>query len=284
MTTNPLAQAIRSAVRMNNDIGDLFARIGTSEHPRGAILIAYRNARRAMPAALKETNRVMAVREVLQGLRTAVLAGARTIIGQAVQLGQDEATRQLGFYDITPSVVPVSLYSQVDSAIKAVAGYLDAQVLTIQAILATDGDAGLITGDGERLGVLRPGDITAAAGFWTASLVWEAFSQMVSAASRDVEFKKMAVAAIDNRTTDCCLRVNGQVVLLSDKFHLTGTPRYADYLDWSPFHGWCRTSGVLYLPEYDDGLSAAMQDAAQVVLDERSRGIRKDRNPADSFS
>ncbi len=44
-------------------------------------------------------------------------------------------------------------------------------------------------------------------------------------------FKKHAVAAIDAQTMECCLRVHGQVVGLIAKFHFTGEPRYADYLD-----------------------------------------------------
>jgi hypothetical protein len=97
-------------------------------------------------------------------------------------------------------------------------------------------------------------------------------------------FKKQAVAAIDARTTDCCLKVLGQVVDLKAKFYLTGEPRYADYLDAPLFHWYCRTSQVLYLPEYDDGLSALMQSSAKKVLDERAAGQRIDRHPADAFS
>lgn len=285
MTTasNPLAAAIRSAGRANNDIGRLFARIGTSAHPRGAILAAYRNARRAMPAALRERNPVVAANEVLQGLKAVVMMHTRTVLGMAQELGQAEAARQLGFYGLGVSVIPVGLYSQFDSAIMVIANHMDTQAATIRAIVATGGDPALVIGDDNRIGALRPGDITAAAAFWAASLVWNAFSLTVGAAGEG-KFSKQAVAAIDNRTTDCCLRVHAQVVKLPEKFHLTGTPRYADHMDWSPFHGWCRTSIALYLPEYDDGLTEAMRTSAQVVLDERSRGVYNDRHPADAYS
>ncbi len=66
-------------------------------------------------------------------------------------------------------------------------------------------------------------------------------------------------------------------------FHLEGTPRFADELDWSPFHYYCRTSIALYLPEYDDGITARMQLSASTVLEERANGIWQDRDPADAF-
>jgi len=38
------------------------------------------------------------------------------------------------------------------------------------------------------------------------------------------------------------------------------------------------------MPEFDDGLSARMEESADIVLDERSKGIFKDRHPADAFA
>ena len=61
-------------------------------------------------------------------------------------------------------------------------------------------------------------------------------------------------------------------------------PAYACELDWPPFHAWCRTSVALYLPKFDDGLTARMEKSANIVLDERNKGIYRDRHPADAFS
>jgi hypothetical protein len=41
---NPLTKAIRSGDKANDEIGKSFARMGTSENPRGFVLAAYRNA------------------------------------------------------------------------------------------------------------------------------------------------------------------------------------------------------------------------------------------------
>jgi hypothetical protein len=49
-------------------------------------------------------------------------------------------------------------------------------------------------------------------------------------------YKKQAIAAIDQNTTDCCLRVHGQIQPLDKPFILEGTPRYADKVDAPPFH------------------------------------------------
>jgi hypothetical protein len=91
------------------------------------------------------------------------------------------------------------------------------------------------------------------------------------------------VTALDHRMTDCCLRTHGQVVGFQDKFRLTGTPRFADELEWTPFHHLCRTSIVLYLPGYDDGLTEQMRASADKVLDERARGINKYRHLSSAF-
>jgi hypothetical protein len=83
-------------------------------------------------------------------------------------------------------------------------------------------------------------------------------------------FRRQAIAAIDHLTTDCCLRVHGQIVGLEEDFTLAGTPRYADELRDPPFHDWCRTSVALYSAEYDDDLTAQMRDAAKAELDARA--------------
>jgi hypothetical protein len=65
-------------------------------------------------------------------------------------------------------------------------------------------------------------------------------------------WQKQALATIDMDTTDCCLQVHGQVQALNDPFHLTGTPRFADYMQREPFHWNCRTDVAIYLPELEE--------------------------------
>jgi hypothetical protein len=63
-----------------------------------------------------------------------------------------------------------------------------------------------------------------------------------------IVYQKQAIAAIDQRTTRCCLRVHGQIQPLDRPFELTGTPRYADRMMQPPFHWRCRTVFALYHP------------------------------------
>jgi hypothetical protein len=67
-------------------------------------------------------------------------------------------------------------------------------------------------------------------------------------------------------------------------FHLIGTPRFADHVDWTPFHWRCRTSVALYLPGYDTGITEAMRESARGIMAERAAGGSGDRDPANAFA
>ena len=280
---NPLEKAIAAAVKANNTQKALFGRMGTSDHPRGFALAGYRNARRSMAAALKENQPVEAAREVMTELRSVVAVSMRDLLRQAVDAGVAEAVLQLGYYDIPvpDNASYMDLYSQVDSAANVIGQTIDLQANTIYALISS-GESALVLGDDSRLGVLKPGNLLLAGAFWLSTLMWNSFSDVAIRHGKD-RTQKQAIAAIDNKTTDCCLRVHGQVVDLDGYFKLSGTPRYADELEWTPFHAWCRTSVALYDRRYDDGLSAKMRSAANTVLDERNRGIYNTRRPADAY-
>lgn len=66
------------------------------------------------------------------------------------------------------------------------------------------------------------------------------------------EYQKQVIATIDERTTDCCLRAHGQIQPLDKPFHLTGTPRFADFVNTPPFHWNCRSTQVLYNPAFEE--------------------------------
>ena len=71
--------------------------------------------------------------------------------------------------------------------------------------------------------------------------------------------QRQAIAVIDSSTTDCCLRVHGQVVGLNEPFRLTGTPRFADSKMSPPFHWNCRT--IVCLRGTDERTEAMLMDA-----------------------
>lgn len=61
-------------------------------------------------------------------------------------------------------------------------------------------------------------------------------------------FQKQALAAIDKRTTRCCLEVHGQIVDLDKPFRTGAAPAYAGEQQQPPFHYRCRTVIALYHP------------------------------------
>lgn len=65
---------------------------------------------------------------------------------------------------------------------------------------------------------------------------------------RGIRFEKQAIAAIDRRTTQCCLNVHGQVRPMDQPFDLSGTPQFAPQMMGPPFHYRCRSVIVLYHP------------------------------------
>ena len=101
------------------------------------------------------------------------------------------------------------------------------------------------------------------------------------------EWGRQAVAVIDERTTDCCLRVHGQWQAFGDDFKLTGTPRFADELAAPPFHKWCRTATALVQRQYAaDDLTTKMRDAArdELIARKTAKPRRKVITPANAFS
>ncbi len=285
---NPLRLSIRSALRANDALGVLFGRIGTSDHPRGVVLTAYRNARRAMAVALQERNPQIAVNEVLFGLRLAVSGGMREILEDAILHGAEEADKQFGYYGVETSVnpedAPRSNAAESDAALAAVLAEIDKQAVFVRSVIATGSDLALILGDEERMGALAPAPVTSLASFWSAIMQWSGWEWSTGRTSLDGAFKKQCVAALDIHTTDCCLRAHAQIQPMSKPFHLTGTPRYADYIDYPPFHRYCRTAIVLYNPIFDDGITDEMRSGADHFLSERAAGRRPNRRPADAYA
>lgn len=89
----------------------------------------------------------------------------------------------------------------------------------------------------------------------------------------DEVYQRQAIAAIDENTTDCCLRVHGQIVSFDNPFHLTGTPRFASHVHAPPFHWNCRTAVTVYRKEMESfGVTTdQMRDAAREEIGARRR-------------
>lgn len=265
--------SIRAALRTNRELGKLFAKLGTAEHPYGAILMAYRNARRALRDVLGRQGMAIMpeAQEVMRGLKDNVRMVTINLIEEAYAWGLTQAQVEAKVWELGYSVPFVDTGAMSD----AVLGVVEQQERAILATLATGADPALILGGDATVGLLRPDTVTREGARWLATAAGLAFIGALQPAMQASgrAWGKQAIAAIDAVTTDCCLGVHGQVVPEKKQFHTTGTPAWADYQDWSPFHWNCRTSvGMVPMDEADDDLTA--------MLLEQSAGEQEKRRDA----
>lgn len=275
---NPHEAAVKAALKTGDEMDRLIGRLGSAEHPRGEVLVAYRAANRGLAEELRN-GRPSGVAEVLAELRRSVRATAVATLAQAQTVGVTQGTAQaavngIGVQDIPPALLAMQAPS-TNPALNAWLASVDAQTQVATALVAGGADPSEILGDAERAGVLRAAPVIAEGARWLASVVSAAAVAVVgwllSRAGREPEeWYHQAVAAIDERTTDCCLRVHGQVQPLSKPFQLTGTPRYASELDHPPFHWNCRSSeALIHRSQVGDDLTAEMREAARAELGAR---------------
>lgn len=165
-----------------------------------------------------------------------------------------------GWLDVLAAqfLVELTRLRQADEPVQAMADRLLAEDIT----------------DG-RVSVWRSGHNLAAAesqrGLWTASMAMAGVLYAAGQAQTGERWRKQAVAVIDRRTTDCCLRANGQIQDLEQPFHLVGTPRFRDYIQHPPFHGFCRTAEALWVERFETvGVTTdQMRQAARAELTAR---------------
>ena len=273
MTLSQHRLAVRAAHQSGDELGRLFGRsLGTAAHPRGQVMTAYRTARAAIRGKMGQPG---TVNDALSTLRLSVELAIRNALRDAIAAGQAQAERELAAYGLP--VASGANYLPTEDALAAVLAYLDAQTHAAWALVVSGtADEILILGDGTRAGLLWPAPVTREAARWLATWLGQSYGQMVDAALRQAgakeEYRRQAIATIDHKTTDCCLRVHGQVVGLEESFKLTGTPRYADRLRDPGFHWWCRTSiALVHVRDVEDELTQQMRDAARDELDARVR-------------
>lgn len=291
---NPLLISINTAVRESNELRLYFNRyLGTAEHPRGQILSAYRNGRNALGAVLnrQDANMPQQVQQTLDELRRSVQAAILAGMSESIVLGRESAQRQMAAYEAAGVTAQVarqtprpSLYSAAPVAL------LDQQIQAANTLILTGAAPEEIIGDGTRLGLLQPSPVQNEAARWLRTAVtggfigWLLGTQPPAPAVERFPFMRQAIAGIDERTTNCCLQVHGQIVGMNEDFTLTGTPRYADRQKDPPFHNYCRSSVTLYLPEFDDGYTDMMQEAAQLEQQARESDNYKAPHPANAFT
>lgn len=88
--------------------------------------------------------------------------------------------------------------------------------------------------------------------------------------------RKQVIAAIGKNTTDCCIRVHGQIQPVSEPFELVGEPRFADRMMYPAFHFNCRSSVALYHPAFEESSpTATMQADAKAEQQRRAEEREK---------
>lgn len=284
---------VRSALRAGDDIDRLIGRLGTVRHPRGSVLVAYRNAERALRDVLggraSALQMTQDANEVMQGLRRELAAMALEMLREAGELGQNNARQQAQAQGLDVPLATFGLALDIAAMVAAWLAVVDQQAAAVRALAATGADEDEILGDEHRAGVLRPAPVIAEGARWVASAVTAAaaayFGSLLGRQGGQArgatggatgggasEWYHQAVAAIDERTTDCCLEVHGQVQPLDQPFRLTGEPRYADELDHPPFHWYCRSAeAMLHRSQVGDQFTQEMQEAARAEQEARAR-------------
>ena len=157
-----------------------------------------------------------------------------------------------------------------------------------------DAAAARLTGKGAedgRASVWSLGMVRAAAAWSLAVWGWTNAAVHMGLVAVDEQttevMKRQAIAALDERTTDCCLHVHGQIVAMDEPFRLTGTPRFADRMMRAPFHWHCRTGLSLWHPSLEEvGVpTSEMRAAARAELEAREKtGRRRVIHPAHATS
>lgn len=276
MPINPLRVAHKDALKLANWIAWATGHyLGSVQHPRGQVLTIYRKARRDMSGVLKARRTMMSAeaQAVLADTRQKLEVVVDAAVRDAVVRGRTSAITQLTAYVddgilFTPQMLPPDVAAIAEAPMLEFAR----QAAQILGMIAGGGDVtSAIVGDAGRVGLLQPSPIiTVAADSITKSLGTSFTSTVGREPAQEFGWKKQPIPAIDDRTTDTCLNVAGQVQNVDDKFHLTGTPRFADNMDWAPFHWYCRTSIALYLPQYDDGITEALRDDVKIERERRA--------------
>jgi hypothetical protein len=265
---NAHLQAIRAANRTTRELKRLFDKLGSAEHPRGRVVSAYRVARRAIKGNFDSPQ---AVQEALDVLSLAVRGIAADELRDAIDLGTEQAARELDVYDVPAQPAFVS---DLD-AMRAIEATVIQQTTQVAALAMTTTDEALAIGDDMRVGILTPSTVNVEIARWLTLIALTAIDDTTAVslelAGASNDFLRQAIATIDERTTDTCLRAHGQTTEVDGQFKLTGTPRFADEMDRPPFHFYCRTSVALVPREdADDDLTERMRMLAKEERDFRA--------------
>ena len=201
---DPRTRAVKQALQTSEEIRRLFGRIGTRQYPRGLVLAAYRTALAAMRGST-DNNRLMD--DALGTLRLAVIDAVMDVLNRGVDIGMHQAETELKLWGISA----FGTAGNVDDAARIVSNILDNQIQAAWTMKRMGVEEAVLLGDAAHLGIINPTVITRETARWASMTVNDAYGSIVKQSlekSGDAgQFDKQAVAAIDDKTTDCCLKV-----------------------------------------------------------------------------
>lgn len=280
MARNPLRVAHQRALKVDHDLAHLFHQhLGTVEHPRGHVRSVYRTARPMVEKALADGGPMAKSKalDTTRTLRQTLYNLGGVAIAAAEDVGRQSAVAQLAAYNEAGAGVQAAMeYPDRGALLDGWYQVVDSQLDTVDTLLLTGADLVLLVGDSSRLGVLQPDPLNRQFAYWLAFAASAAFAAWLigrnGQRAEQVPFRRQAVPAIDLRTTPCCLDVakRGEVVGMNEPFYTPEPPAYGKRQMWTPFHEWCRTSTVLYLPEFDDGITDSLRESALAELGRRA--------------
>ena len=279
---NPHLTAIRSGIRYNRALKRLTnSKIGTKEHPRGAILAAYRRARKAL---LGNLDNPAVVSLALEAYRTAVIQAVAEGAQLSVELAMAHADDLLEAYSLP--AIAIGRSTAVDELLTSATGIVDGQIRAIQSGVLTEAQ---VLGGQRRLGLFTAGVLQREVANRFANIAAQKVGGMMDESliisGTKLEYVRQAIAAVDERTTPCCLGVHGQTREMDEDFYTPDPPAYADAQERPPFHSYCRTSQVLVLRTMtNDDLTRDMKRAAALETEMREKPRYSAPHPANAFT
>jgi hypothetical protein len=251
---------------------DWYAKMGSPDTPEELRIVA------------NQVYRVQGLDRAIANLSGDVAGYLRDTLPQAMEAGLEQAERDVVNMarflkmDVSDEMRFAKFDQQLPATVEAFVSRIPGLIDPLRQQLVTELQYSLVQGDSfaqivQRLAGKELGP-QGASFFRRGELSMELFSRRAvidsNNASRQLvyekaqkaipQMQKQAVAAIDDRTTDCCLRVHGQIKALNEPYELRGTPRFADEIMFPAFHWRCRSSSVAWHPAYEEAAAGTEAD------------------------
>lgn len=239
-----LDRSVQLAIEAQEKLKAIHVEVGDFPTQRGAVIDAYRRARRTLEN--DPTNQEV-IKRAFSELREDIGVYVAGALLESETIGIDQARLTFEIYNLTFNQ-PESDTELITESMDGVDSLIRRQLATYLALLLS-GEVGreLFFGDGPVWGILNPRPIITTIKNFVANILNSVLSRVVTG---QPGMGYIAVAILDKKTSPCCRAVDGQVQPIGRPFHLTEPPNYAEFMMKPPFHDGCRTTrALIYLSE-----------------------------------